>query len=262
MLTGTVVPLVTPLTPTGRVSADGVRRLVDSVRDGVVALLPALSSGEGWRLSRDQWTEVVGWAEEFSGDLPVLAGVTLPTTAEVVQRCRLAADLGVDAVVITAPFDPEATQETIFRHYATVREAVALPIMVYNENVLSGNDADAPTLRRICALPDVVGVKESSGSTALTRELVAALPDVPVFQGWEHLLTSVAGVAGLIGPLSNLEPDLCTAALVDPTPDRQSEVDAACARHGLLRDDWYREVKRELCRRGVLDTALTVEELS
>jgi 4-hydroxy-tetrahydrodipicolinate synthase len=257
---GTIVPLVTPLDAAGQVSIPSVGRLVASVRRQVTGLMPALSSGEGWKLSERQWTDMVAATVACADGLPVLAGLQVPDTAAVLDRARLAVRLGVDAIVVTAPFGAGVGQEDIWAHFRTVISTVDVPLFVYNESALSGNEIEFDTLVRICRLPGVVGVKESSGSAELTSRLAAAVPGVPVFEGWENLLTAARGIAGMVGPLANLEPELCNAVLADPSGPRQAEVNAACERFSVFQDDWYRSVKRELHRRGVVETDRTVED--
>ena len=257
-LSGVVVPLVTPLDRQGRVRGDDVARLIDSVRAEVTALTPTLSSGEGWLLTEAQWRDMVTATVRCADGLPVIAGVQLPGTGAVVARTRLAAELGADAVAVTTPFGAGVGQEDIVTHYEQVLDAGS-PVLVYNEEALSGNRIEAGTLARICRLPGVIGLKESSGDPEFTRRLVAAGLEVPVFEGWENLLSQVPGVAGFIGPLANLEPALCTALLRHPTPTLQAEVDKACETYGILRDDWYLHVKRALVARGVIGTDTTAE---
>lgn len=262
MYSGTIVPLITPLRPDGAVDRASVDRLIEYLRPDVTALMPTLSSGEGWRLSESQWREMVEATVTSARGLPVLAGIQLPETEQVIARARIAKQLGVAAVVVTTPFGEGISQEEIFQHYRALREAVDVPLFVYNEAAISGNTIELDTLLRIFALPGVVGVKESSGSAELTRRIVAADHTVPVFEGWENLLLQVPGVAGFIGPLANLEPELCNAMLVDPTPDRQAEIDAACQRFGLFEKNWYRFVKKELSGRGVISTDLVTTDLA
>jgi 4-hydroxy-tetrahydrodipicolinate synthase len=257
-LSGVIVPLITPLDQQGRVLADDVARLVGSVRAEVAGLMPTLSSGEGWLLTAAQWRDMVAATVRCADGLPVVAGVQLPTTGAVVARVRLAAELGADAVAVTTPFGKGTSQEEIVAHYEEVL-AAGSPVLVYNEEALSGNRIEAATLERICRLPGVVGVKESSGDPAFTRRLVAAGLAAPVFEGWENLLSQVPGVAGFIGPLANLEPALCAALLRDPTAELQAEVDTACESYGILRDDWFLHVKRALVERGVIATDATAE---
>ncbi|MEI7030261.1 dihydrodipicolinate synthase family protein [Streptomyces pratensis] len=259
--TGTVVPLITPLDPTGAVDAKSVGRLIDHVRTEVTGLMPALTSGEGWALDARQWHDMVAHTVRHARGLPVLAGIQLPDTAAVTARALLAAELGVDAVVVTTPFGKDVGQDAIVEHYKALRAASSLPIFLYNEEALSGNRIEYDTLLRICAeVPDIVGIKESSGDAAFTRRMASAGTGVPVFEGWENLLVDAVGVDGFIGPLANLEPALCNAMLVDPTPGRQAEINEVCKRYGVFEDDWYRWVKLELHTRGVIDSPVTRDE--
>ncbi|MBT3073044.1 MULTISPECIES: dihydrodipicolinate synthase family protein [Streptomyces] len=259
--TGTIVPLITPLDPTGTVDGKSVGRLVDHIRTEVTGLMPALTSGEGWKLDARQWHDMVAHTVSHAQGLPVLAGIQLPGTEAVVERALLAARLGVDAVVVTTPFGKDVGQDAIVEHYKALRAASDIPLFLYNEEALSGNRIEYDTLLRICSeIPGVVGIKESSGDPAFTRRMASAGTDVPVFEGWENLLVDAAGIDGFIGPLANLEPALCNAMLVDPTPDRQSEINAVCKRYGVFEDDWYRWVKKELHTRGVIDSPLTHDE--
>lgn len=256
---GVIVPLVTPLDERGEVSERSVERLIDSIRPSVSGLMPALTSGEGWRLSEAQWGDMVAATRHHARGLPVLAGVQVEDTAGVIERARLGMELGVDAVVVTTPFRKDATQDEIYEHYRAIREALPVPIFVYNEAALSGNEIELDTMLRICRIPDVVGIKESSGSVEFTNRLVAAETGVPVFQGWENLLAQTPGVDGYVLPLANLEPALCAAMLTAPSPELQARIDAVCEQHELLGDEWYASLKRELVRRGVIDTAKVSE---
>lgn len=254
MYSGTIPPLVTPLTANGDVSSRCVRRLIASLHDQVTALMPTLSTGEGWALTGEQWRDMIAATRRHCHNLPVLAGIQLPTASEVIKRSRQATELGCDAIVVSAPYGDQIDQEQIYQHYAIIRAETTIPLFVYNEAQIGGNRIELSTLVRICQLPGIVGIKESSGTPALTRSIIHAVPGVPVFAGWEHLLLEVPHVAGLIGPLANLEPALCNQMLAAPTAQLQADIVKACQLYGLLTDDWYRSIKIELKRRGILTT--------
>ncbi|WP_159944073.1 MULTISPECIES: dihydrodipicolinate synthase family protein [unclassified Nocardiopsis] len=260
MYSGTIVPLVTPYDAEGRVSEESTARLFEYLQADVTALMPTLSSGEGWKLNEQQWTDMVRYTVTHNHGLPVLAGVQLPDTEAVLERARLAERLGVDAIVVTSPFGSDVTQDDIRTHYQTIRSATKIPLFLYNEEALSGNRIEYETLLALCELPGVVGVKESSGSAEFTTRIATAGTGVPVFEGWENLLSSVTGIDGFIGPLANLQPDLCNAMLVDPTRQAQEVLNLVCEQYGIFRDDWYTHVKRELGRRGVITTEPIMED--
>ncbi|MGW7408991.1 dihydrodipicolinate synthase family protein [Streptomyces sp. NPDC054833] len=260
MIGGLVVALVTPVTDTGDVSEDGVARLVATLRPHADALLPALSTGEGTRLTDRQWRTMVAATVRYADGLPVFAGILRPTTAEVAARARTAEELGAAAVVATTPYGPGVRQEDMVRHFTDLTRATALPVIVYHESWVSGNALDRDTLLRICALPGIAAVKDSAGDPRATRELIAAHPGVPVLQGLEHLLLECGPLDGCVVALGNVEPGLCRALLGEPSAADAVRLTEACARHGLDRDDWYLTLKTELHRRGVLEAAREVPE--
>src|SRR3989338_11285772 len=101
---GIIPPLVTPIDEVGEVCERSVRNLIDFVRPYSEALMPCLSTGEGWALKYEQWERMFLISKKYADDLPVLVGVEVPTTEEVVERAREAKVLGADAVVVTTPF--------------------------------------------------------------------------------------------------------------------------------------------------------------
>jgi 4-hydroxy-tetrahydrodipicolinate synthase len=255
MYRGVIVPLVTPVTAEGVVCVASVERLIDSVRPVATGLMPALSSGEGWRLTPGQWREMVLATRRFARGLPVLAGVALSTTAAVIERASLARALEVDALVVPPPFGPAVTQAEIRAHYQAIRQVTGLPLFLYNAPQLAGTAMALETLVELGRGGGIAGIKDSGNAPAATRALLAAATGVPVFQGWEHLCQATPGVDGYILPLSNLEPALCRSMLEAPGAALQAEIDRQCARFDLLGDEWYLGIKRELVRRGVIAQA-------
>ncbi|MBC3840465.1 hypothetical protein GXW82_10185 [Streptacidiphilus sp. 4-A2] len=167
------MPLVTPVGPDGAVSGPCVRAMIDSVRSEAAALMPAISCGEGWLLSEQQWSDMLRFTLRFADGLPCLVGAQVPTAAGAIARAAVAAELGADAVVVSAPSGRPAPlpQEEIFEHFATVAAASALPVFVYNESAVCGQRIEQETLRRILRIDRVSGMKESSRSPRTTRAL-------------------------------------------------------------------------------------------
>jgi 4-hydroxy-tetrahydrodipicolinate synthase len=258
MYRGVVVPLVTPVSADGTVSEPDVARLIETVRAHVTALLPALSTGEGWALNPSQWHDMVSYTVRNADGLPVLAGVQCATTAEVIARAALAAELGAQAVVVPTPFGSGLSQGEMYEHYEAVHEATSLPMVVYNESAVSANTIKLTTLQRICALPGVVAVKESSGDVEFTRRLMAANPGVAVWQGREHLLLPSNGVDGYVLSLANVEPALCKAMFEAPSAELAAQIDKACQAYQLDGAEWYRQLKSKLRERKVILSARCV----
>lgn len=252
MYRGVIVPLVTPVTRAGQVCQSDVASLIRTVRPHVAALLPALSTGEGWALTAGQWRDMLRYTVRHAGGLPVLAGIQYAATEQMVARTAVAAQLGARAVVVPKPVGAGLAQEQMFQHYKEVCARTALPVVVYNESAVSRNSADLATLLRICALPGVTAVKESSGDARFTRLLVDACPAAAVWQGWEHLVAVSGPVDGFVLALANVAPELCAAMFHTPSPFAADELARACREHGLAEPDWYLHIKTLLYRRNVI----------
>ncbi len=253
MIKGIIPPLVTPIDENGNVDEESVRKLTEFVSPYSSALMPTLSSGEGWALSDRQFEDMIKFTIKYS-KLSVFAGVEFKTTEAVIEKAKISKSFGVQAIVITTPFKKSITPEEIYEHFKKIKNEVDVPIFIYNEHAISGNSINFETIVKICQLGDIIGIKEASGSAELTQQLVKAKLNIPIFQGWEHLCFQSKGVDGYILPLSNLEPQLCSEMLQNPTPEKQSEIDALCKKYSITGTDWYAWLKRELHRRGIIAT--------
>ncbi|MBU0460135.1 MAG: dihydrodipicolinate synthase family protein [Nanoarchaeota archaeon] len=259
-LTGIIPPLVTPVDVEGNVCEKSVKSLIDFVSTFSSALMPTLSSGEGWALSKKQFSDMIKFTVKYSQNLPVFVGVEFKTTSEVIQYGKLAKKLGVDAIVITTPFNKNISQDDIYEHFLKVKKEVNLPIFVYNEKAISGNEILFSTLIKIYKLGDIIGIKEASGNPSFTMKLVKNT-SIPVFQGWENLCLKSKGVDGYILPLCNLEPELCKKMLENPTQKHQDKIMEICKQYNLLNEKWYVYLKKELKRRKIIFTDRIIKEV-
>ncbi len=252
-ITGIIPPLVTPIDFLGNVCEESVRKLIEFVSPYSFALMPTLSSGEGWALSDKQFEDMITFTVRYS-KLPVFAGIEFETTETVIEKATIAKLLGVNAIVITTPFKINITQEEIYEHFKRVKEEVDIPFFIYNEELISHNSISFDTIVKICQLGNIIGIKEASGSAEFTQKLVHARLNLPIFQGWEHLCFESKGVEGYILPLLNLEPKLGLEMLQKPTLEKQKEIDDLCQKYNITGNDWYVWLKKELHHRGIIST--------
>ena len=255
---GIIPPLVTPIDENENVCEQSVKKLIHFVKPHSTALMPTLSSGEGWALSEKQFVDMIRYTVKYALGLPVLAGVEYKTTKEVVEKARVAKELGVDAIVVTTPFEKNITQEEIYTHFKKIRDEIDVPIFIYNEEAISGNSIEYETIVRICKLGNIVGIKEASGNPDLTNKLIDSDLGVPIFQGWEHLCYQTNGVNGHVVPLENIDPQACSDMLENPTEENQKRVNELCEQYNITGDDWYIHLKKELQQRGIIATARVI----
>jgi 4-hydroxy-tetrahydrodipicolinate synthase len=150
----------------------------------------------------------------------VIAGTGSNSTAESIQLTQFAKEVGADGALVVAPYYNKPTQDGLYAHYAAIAQRVELPIVTYNIPGRSGVNIDPDTLGRLSELPNIVGVKDASGSLdQVNRTVQACRSDFVVLSGDDPLTLPIISVGGrgVIAIASNLEPAkfcaLVTAAL-------------------------------------------------
>lgn len=209
---GTYPALPTPFRD-GALDLDGLRRVIEHVTDGGVdGLVACGTTGESPTLSADEWRAVVETTVAAAGDLPVLAGTGSNNTAGTIERTRLAADLGAAGALVVVPYYNKPTQAGIQQHFELVAAATGLPMILYNIPGRTGVNMDAATTVALSRIPNVVGLKDASGSLEQAAEIVARTDTehFSVLSGDDALTLPVLAVGGR-GVIS-------TAANVAPAP--------------------------------------------
>jgi 4-hydroxy-tetrahydrodipicolinate synthase len=256
---GVFVPLITPLDDTGAVCRRSVRCLVACSQPIASGYIPCLTSGEGWCMSRSQWEAMICHTLEIAASRTVIAGIERPTTAEVIELADIARKLGVGAIMLTSPFGPEVDQASIVEHYRRVHDVSGLPVYIYNESSLSGNETAFETLLAVAELPRVVGIKDSATSGRDPSQIAELRRrGLAYYIGWEHHLAAGVPADGCVVSLANLEPALCQVALRSADPSLRAELGRLTGAYELLTDDWYRHIKQALKARGVIASARTL----
>ncbi len=213
-LRGILPPMVTPFDRNEEVDTRALAADVDCLlQAGVQGVTVGGSTGEGHTLSTDEVRQVVGTAiETAAGRGPVIAGVITDSTRQAVARAKALADLDVAALQITPVhylFNP--TPDMHVRHFATIAEAVDLPILIYNvvPHIYLAPDLLVRILR---AVPGVAGVKQSAGDMKLLADLLLwAEPHDIIMSAVDALLypSFCLGAQGAIAAILAAAPRTC-----------------------------------------------------
>jgi 4-hydroxy-tetrahydrodipicolinate synthase len=215
---GVLTALITPFRD-GVVDHDALARLVDDqIANGINGLVPCGSTGESATLTHDEHLEVIKLVvDRVRGRVPVIAGTGSNSTAEAIRLTRGAQELGADAALLISPYYNKPTQEGIYQHYRAIAEATRFPLIVYNIPGRTASKIEASTLERLAALPDIVGLKESTGSLDECQEVIRRCGDaLPIYAGDDGLTLPVMAVGGvgIISVIGNCAPK-AWVAMVD-----------------------------------------------
>jgi len=204
--------LVTPFRLDGGVDEPALHALVEwQIDSGVDFLVPCGTTGEAATLSEAETLRVVQMVcATANGRVPVFAGCTHNATHEAVARARRLAQVhGLTGLLTANPYYNKPNQEGQFQHFKAIAEAVDLPILLYNIPSRTGTNLEPATVLRLAGIPNIVGLKESSGNMAQITELMTTLPrSFHVFSGDDGLVLPIMalGAVGLISVASNVVP--------------------------------------------------------
>src|SRR3954471_14188758 len=209
--TGLGTALVTPFTKSGEMDEKAVRRLGRrQIDNGTHFLVPAGTTGENPTLDvseRIRMVEIL--VDEAKGQVPVLAGCGGYNTKEVVHLAKAMQKAGADGLLSVTPYYNKPTQEGLVAHFKAIAEATPLPIVLYNIAGRTGVNIETPTVARLAQVPNIIGIKEASGSLSQMCDVLRSVPsDFLVVSGDDALTLPLMAVGGrgVISVVSNQIP--------------------------------------------------------
>lgn len=215
MFKGCGTALITPFKASGQLDEPTLRNLIRrQIQNGIHFLVPCGTTGESPTLTREEHLRVIAITiEEAKGKVPVVGGAGGYNTAEVIELAKEVQALGADGILSVTPYYNKPTQEGLCLHYQAIAEAVDIPIVVYSVQGRTGVNVEPATLQRLSKLPNIVAVKEASGSLAQMTRIRALTPDLTLLSGDDILTEAVLGIGGkgVISVASNVAPKQMSA---------------------------------------------------
>lgn len=210
-LQGSITALVTPMKADGAVDYDALAKLIDwQIAEGTHALVAVGTTGESATLSMEEHVEVIRFfVKHVGGRVPVIAGTGANNTLEAIELTAAAKDAGADCALLVAPYYNKPTQEGIYQHYKAISEAVDMPQMLYNVPGRTVVDISQETVERLMTLPNIVAIKDATGSVERGIALIKAVGEhLVVLSGDDPTALELIkhGAKGNISVTSNIAP--------------------------------------------------------
>jgi 4-hydroxy-tetrahydrodipicolinate synthase len=211
MYAGSLVALVTPMQPDGRIDYDAWSRLLEfQVANGTSGIVVAGSTGESATITDDELRELLVRARQTLGKrVHLIANAGTNSTASSVERARWISTLDVDALLVASPGYVRPTQEGLFRHFEAIAAASRIPVLLYNVPGRTAVDLLPQTVGRLSRVPRIAGIKEAVGDSTRIRELLAACaPGFAILSGDDLTARDVIGLGavGVISVTANVAP--------------------------------------------------------
>ncbi len=213
---GIIPAMVTPFNQVEEVNETALKAMVKRfVNAGVHGLFCLGTNGEFFSLSFEEKVRIADIIiEETNGKAPVYVGAGCITTRETIALAKRLEVAGADALSIITPYFLSFTQQELIYHYQSVAEATSLPIVLYNIPARTSNALAPETVAELARIPNIVGIKDSSGSYDTILQCIEQTPaDFAVLAGTDSLILStlMAGGKGAIASTANVFPEILVA---------------------------------------------------
>jgi len=217
---GSYVALVTPFSPDGKtVDYKALDELVEfQIKGGTDGIVAVGTTGESPTLSHEEHRKVIeAIVKCVNKRIKVIAGTGSNSTDEAVELTTFAKEVGADGALVVVPYYNKPTQEGLYKHFNVVAD-VGLPVILYNVPGRCGTALTPKTIARLAAHPNIVAIKEASGSLDQVSEILLQC-NLTVLSGDDSLTLGFMsiGARGVISVIGNFVPrklkDLVEAAL-------------------------------------------------
>jgi len=192
--------MLTPFNTDGSVNYCEAARLAEYLVDvqrndglvvnGTTGESPTLTEHEKLKL-----LEVV--LETVGNRAAVLFGAGTYNTAESIQMTRSGEKLGAHGIMLVNPYYNRPGQQGLYAHFSAVAKETGLPVLLYNIMPRSAINLETSTLMRLAEIPNIVGVKEASGSMGQITDVCALAPEgFRVYSGDDGITLPILSVGG------------------------------------------------------------------
>ncbi|MGZ4030802.1 MAG: 4-hydroxy-tetrahydrodipicolinate synthase [Tumebacillaceae bacterium] len=201
--------MVTPFDDNLQIDYGKLDRLIEHlIETGTDTIVVAGTTGESPTLSHDEKISLFKYVvEKAAGRVKIVAGTGSNNTADSVAFSQEAEAVGVDGLLLVAPYYNKPSQEGLYQHFKAIAEGVKIPCILYNIPGRTSINMSAATTLRLAEVPNIVATKESSGDFSQISEIAAGAPEgFRIYSGDDYLTLPMLsiGAYGIISVASHV----------------------------------------------------------
>lgn len=204
-----ITAMVTPFDSEERIDWEQTGRLMDYLIEEQKSdsLVICGTTGESPTLTDEEKLEMFEFAvKHAAGRCKIIAGTGSNHTAHSIHLSVEAEKLGVDALLIVAPYYNKPNQEGLYRHFASIANATKLPVMLYNVPSRTVVSLSKETTLRLAQIPNVVATKECASLEQVAGIAAEAPAGFKVYSGDDSaaLPAMSVGAYGVVSVASHI----------------------------------------------------------
>ena len=208
---GSIVAIVTPFHQDGSVNFSKLGELVDwQIQNGTDGIVALGTTGESATMTDEEDDAVCEYViKRVNGRIPVIVGSGSNCTASMLDKSLRYQAMGAQGLLIISPYYNKTNEEGMYRHFATVVDAVNIPCILYNVPGRTGCSISEGVVKRLAGHPNVMGIKEASGNMSYACKIARYLgPEFAMYSGNDDITVPILSVggSGVISVLANILP--------------------------------------------------------
>ncbi|MBU3146488.1 4-hydroxy-tetrahydrodipicolinate synthase [Clostridium sp. CF012] len=207
---GSGVAIVTPFNERG-VDFKKLEELIEwHINSKTDAIIVCGTTGEASTMTEQERKETIKFVVDVVNKrIPVIAGTGSNSTAAAISMSKWAEKIGVDGLLVITPYYNKTTQKGLVEHFSAIANSVTSPIIIYNVPSRTALNITPSTLLKLCALQNIVAVKEASGDISQIAQIKALCGDrMDIYSGNDDQVIPILslGAIGVISVLANIIP--------------------------------------------------------
>lgn len=261
-----ISPTVTVIDDDGKIDLEGNKKVIEYLLDNNISgFAPFGSTGEFTEFSNDEKIELIKlYVELCKGKVPVIAGTGNVNFNKTLDLSRRAFEIGVDGVLVLAPYYYGIGQDEAYSWYSKLAENLDRDIYIYNFPARTGLNILPETIEKLVKnYPNIAGIKDTVDNAENTKEIIYRIkkikPEFKVYSGFDNQFVSniLSGGDGNISAFSNIVPEIWTSWIkaaeeknFDKVKEIQQKIDALMPLYGI-RSNFAKLFKILMTKRGL-----------
>ena len=209
-LNGITTALVTPFN-NNKIDFEKLELVVNNqVKAKISSILLFGTTGETYSLSFSEKKSIFLAVKQFAPKMPIIAGVSHPSTDECIKDCKRMLKLGADAVMVTTPYFYKTLNIGIISHFSKIASCINLPLIAYNVPTRTGCDisSNEQILNELSKIKNLVAIKQASLNLSLCKSISNKYNFLSLCGNDSYILELLKiGYSGAISVLSNVFPE-------------------------------------------------------
>ena len=211
---GIIPPIITPINNDETIDEKALREHIEFMIAGSInGILAFGSNSEFYMIEEDEMPKILEIImDQVNGRLPVYMGIGAIRTSKCVRLAKFGISLGTKGVSVLQPMFLKPTEDELIDHFKTIATSVPdVPVLLYNNPGRTGYAIPQTVVEKlVSSIPNIVGMKDSSGDMTETMEFIRRNKGFKVLAGKDTLVYSSldVGAVGAVCTCANFLPEL------------------------------------------------------